>query len=435
MDAGYDTGNFIHCNGQCFPYIEAAGFEVDCNSTTVDINFGQAAQAYRDNLTTTVPVSDLFSVSFDTDYRDGKQQYSDGINYSRIVMRLYSVNATDDEANDANTSSCPGIATQTTCYLRPAVVRYATQLVDYTESLSSGSASSDEQYRDPTYITLPTWEPIDYNYTGSYDPVVRQQTGYAVISYNDVFESHDKLTDGYESQLGGIKEALNNQLSGYANISWAADVGFISTQAGSALTQISQSPTNLTGCGFEYLDTIDILVQQINSLMFSISIDAYSEFGYNISDPALLTKYKDAIEYPEHIHFVTQKPYMWGAFASMLCCVLCVLPTYYGYWQLGRNVTLGPFEIANAFRAPVLDHPQAANAVVNKLIKEVGDRRVKYGEMTTSGDVGRLAIAEPDAVRRVHPSIMSAREEINASIQSAREQVHSRLERVLRGQM
>lgn len=139
--------------------------------------------------------------------------------------------------------------------------------------------------------------------------------------------------------------------------------------------------------------------------MFSISIDALgyiTDLNYNSSDTSSLSKY-DAIGYSDNIHYVTRNPYMWGAFASMLCCILCVLRTYYGYWQLGRNVTLGPFEIANAFRAPVLDHSQAANAVVNDLIKEIGDRQVKYGEMVTSGDAGRLAIAEPEAVRRCIP--------------------------------
>ncbi|KAG2162121.1 hypothetical protein JADG_001860 [Aureobasidium aubasidani] len=100
---------------------------------------------------------------------------------------------------------------------------------------------------------------------------------------------------------------------------------------------------------------------------------------------------------------------MFGALASMLVCVLCVLPSYYGYWQLGRDVTLGPFEIANAFRAPVLDHPAVANAGVKDLIREVGKREVKYGEMVQNDAPSRLAIAEPDAVRRVHPKINDRR--------------------------
>lgn len=46
--------------------------------------------------------------------------------------------------------------------------------------------------------------------------------------------------------------------------------------------------------------------------------------------------------------------------ASAISCVLCVLPVYWKYWELGRAVTLGPFEIAASFQAPGLYHP--ANA-------------------------------------------------------------------------
>lgn len=38
----------------------------------------------------------------------------------------------------------------------------------------------------------------------------------------------------------------------------------------------------------------------------------------------------------------------------MLTCALIVLPLYYGFWQLGRNVSLSPVEIAHTFGAPIL---------------------------------------------------------------------------------
>jgi hypothetical protein len=35
--------------------------------------------------------------------------------------------------------------------------------------------------------------------------------------------------------------------------------------------------------------------------------------------------------------------------------VFAILPLYYGYWKLGRSVSLSPLEIGRAFGAPVLD--------------------------------------------------------------------------------
>lgn len=158
-------------------------------------------------------------------------------------MHMMSVNATDNTANNDDTLSCPGIATRRTCYLRPAVVRYSAQILDYSGDSSSSTDSSGNQ-NIPSYITLPRYDGISFNDTSAYDSLVKQQQqqqGNSVISYKDIYESHQSSTDSYESRLSSIQEVLNNQLAGYANISWTSGLGFISTQTGSALTQISQS--------------------------------------------------------------------------------------------------------------------------------------------------------------------------------------------------
>ncbi|KAI5193565.1 hypothetical protein AUEXF2481DRAFT_25207 [Aureobasidium subglaciale EXF-2481] len=122
---------------------------------------------------------------------------------------------------------------------------------------------------------------------------------------------------------------------------------------------------------------------------------------FNTANTTKLT----ALEYSSSVHYMTNRGFMYGAIASIIVCIMCVLPSYYGYWQLGRVVTLGPFEIANAFHAPVLDHPAVANAGVKDLIREVGNRQVKYGEMIHHDAPGRLAVAEPESFRRVHPKL------------------------------
>ena len=79
-------------------------------------------------------------------------------------------------------------------------------------------------------------------------------------------------------------------------------------------------------------------------------------------------------------------------------CVLCVLPSYWGFWQLGRKVTLGPIEVAGAFQAPVMDHPvTATHGEVDQFVKEIGSRRVRYGQVEGQQ---RLAVAPPAEVVR-----------------------------------
>ncbi|PVH77582.1 hypothetical protein DL98DRAFT_591181 [Cadophora sp. DSE1049] len=102
----------------------------------------------------------------------------------------------------------------------------------------------------------------------------------------------------------------------------------------------------------------------------------------------------------------------------MLFCVFCVLPVYYGYWELGRPVTLGPFEIAAAFRAPDLHHP--TNAPIETLIKEVGGRKVKFGEVLGGNDKGKMVVADAGMVASVSGNGGAARSTWRMSPQSPR---------------
>lgn len=70
--------------------------------------------------------------------------------------------------------------------------------------------------------------------------------------------------------------------------------------------------------------------------------------------------------------------YLAGALAVMIACLLGTLPLFDGFWRLGRQVSLSPIEIARAFQAPVLADVHS-NRPVHELLREVGNRRVRYG--------------------------------------------------------
>jgi hypothetical protein len=76
------------------------------------------------------------------------------------------------------------------------------------------------------------------------------------------------------------------------------------------------------------------------------------------------------------------------------------IPTYWAFWEHIRPVTLAPIEIANAFRAPVLeaDNLTATARTPDELLKEIGHRRVMYGEMEEQR--GRLVVDEIAEVKR-----------------------------------
>src|SRR5438045_1641832 len=73
--------------------------------------------------------------------------------------------------------------------------------------------------------------------------------------------------------------------------------------------------------------------------------------------------------------------YLIAAMVVMVVDVCVIIPLFLGWWQLGRPVSLSPIEIAKAFRAPLL-HGSECNGDVDMLLKEVGQRRARYGAIS-----------------------------------------------------
>ncbi|KAH6866563.1 hypothetical protein BKA58DRAFT_441565 [Alternaria rosae] len=78
---------------------------------------------------------------------------------------------------------------------------------------------------------------------------------------------------------------------------------------------------------------------------------------------------------------------------------MLVLPVYWGFWQLGRKVTLGPLEISQAFGAPIIapDKMKAYHGDLDQVFEDVGDRRVQYGQLKDAPP-GQMGLAEPERV-------------------------------------
>jgi hypothetical protein len=433
-----EKGNFYvgssDCDGTCLFSVRGTGFGVDCQTEELTIDYGkEVSQAASEP---TAPINDtsgpisfpgrsLFEVTFNSLY-GATGQIGD---YSRIEMNVTFANTTQDE-NDPK--SCPGTLTRHRCILRPATVQYPVTIRVIESSKDGGfdsnmylgynttSFGGQTYYMDSRISADGTNYPyiysndVDRSYAiqngfangtiSAYDPEVHQLIDYKMIEYKDVLELDPLVTKRLSNVIGGITSALIDKLQGFGLLDFSEDQ-FVLNPSGLATDQLFKAVYNTTtpGCGYQYRDPLDHLIRRINMLMFSLSIDSSID-DRDMNNNTVGASIR-AQEYSVSLHYKTDRGFMFGALASILVCVLCVLPSYWGYWQLGRDVTLGPFEIANAFRAPVLDHPSVANAGVKVLIREVGQREVKYGEMVQNDASGRLAIAEPEAVRRVHPRI------------------------------
>jgi hypothetical protein len=84
----------------------------------------------------------------------------------------------------------------------------------------------------------------------------------------------------------------------------------------------------------------------------------------------------------EETVYKTQPQWLASAFAVICLACFSIVPTYWGWWRLGRPVSMSPLEIARAFDAPLMQHADPNGTVADHL-RAVGDMRVRYGSHAT----------------------------------------------------
>jgi hypothetical protein len=92
--------------------------------------------------------------------------------------------------------------------------------------------------------------------------------------------------------------------------------------------------------------------------------------------------------------FQSNYSYLATALTVIALGVLIVIPTFHGFWDLDRDISLNPLEIAKAFNVDILCY-QGSNASASTLDKHAKSREIKYGEVVDDGLRGlRLRGAE-----------------------------------------
>lgn len=142
--------------------------------------------------------------------------------------------------------------------------------------------------------------------------------------------------------------------------------------------------------------------------------EAYPEFPNGTADTGLSPAQNIQMRQDSTLTvFHSNYSYLAAALGVMVLGVLVVVPTFHGFWELGRETSLNPLEIAKAFNADML-WEQGSNRKADSLAKDVKNREVKYGEVVDEGvdDLGlihtglrskyrgrRLELADPSQVR------------------------------------
>nr|OQO23975.1 hypothetical protein B0A51_08192 [Rachicladosporium sp. CCFEE 5018] len=394
----------------CFTEISAAGFEFDCSVPTktatnyINIQPEDVTITTPDGPTGTTiekPGVSVFGIEFGRQYSKAfdENDYIKGFTSGALTLNVLYAQANDvglsfspsGSSDLSKYSGCPGYVYNQSCVLRPAVIGYPVMAQAYNGS------------RSVRTITLTTKDAGDLPLP--FDIDAKQQKGFRVIERANVWEVGDGSSP--VSRLGGLWNEFTTLFAAQAELKSTINQGFELTPSGNAEEYVVKAPVGTPLepapyiCGHWMSDPMNpdnprrntqSLVAMINEIMFLVATDASG------TDPNSAHQYNtvQATMYTESIHYNTRFLYVMGAIISTVVCVLSVLPTYWGYWQLGRKVSLGPFEIAHAFRSPMT--ASAANADIDQVLQQVGHQRVQYGHIVAGDARGVFGVAEPEYV-------------------------------------
>ncbi len=228
-------------------------------------------------------------------------------------------------------------------------------------------------------------------------------SNYTVSSMIDFYDSFHGPTI-----LGGIQMATGNLFESEASTRYGGAVSWVYSSRGLLASQyINYTEAKAASQSkISFRDPTPDILASFNEIMFRFALAAANS---STNQVVSATQVSAQNIYQSHYRYLA------GAMVVMLFSIFTVTPMFYGYWHLGRKVSMSPIEISKAFDAPLLQG-SGSNAKVEKLLKNVGNRRVRYGEIissdylqpimgdsTVEGDSlhRRLAMMSPDRI--VHP--------------------------------
>jgi hypothetical protein len=373
---------FQECDGVCYAYIDAIGFEIDC---TEDRNVRDIAVAPieafnaaggRGNTTawSNIPI---FNTSFAVDFANGAQ------NQTVINLDLQYFQSKDPFNPSGGT--CQGTVTTVQCKLRPALVRYPLMITNFTNphvtnGVSLGSLATETPGGHDVMISNQNTQPYSYN--------LKQAEGFDVLSY--LYPDETGKLNGI-TYLGGLANALHIALTSTATISYQGGEAWSLSQTGVLAQTMMYGPPNMGSCDCSFRDdSLSTIVASINQLAFLTatglidqeSVPFPTTAGSNSTANFLVPQPKTyqvtntsqaltiqgvasntttnfrsmdgTMQVSDVTFFQTHFLFVGLGVGMTMLCVITTASLFWRYGTLGRDVSLGPIEVAGAFGAPIL---------------------------------------------------------------------------------
>jgi Protein of unknown function (DUF3176) len=363
------TTNFSGCTDTCTGFVNAGGLAAQCSTISGPVQY--LLHTDNDFGGGDVPADDFlaespFGVTFAL---GGSESETNGTQITMVVSYT-----------NTSTVNCTGIKTQRTCTLRPATLRYPITLQGKTLSLGNILDDSTVQSFQP-----PSGDWISIDGGSDYD---RWTIGGLYLAATSLFSSNASYE--FAGAIGNVMylpDTLSNQ--------------FLQIAVSNDSATIYELPRPLP-CTSNWGDPTTHILSALNEMAFRISLITNGVPFRNTTQPPapqVLTLQENS-----NINvFHSEYKYLLGSSLLSAMFVLLVAPIFWGWWELGRSVTLNPIEIAKAFDAPFFQGP-GSNSTEKELVRNTGSRLLRYGEAEGygSGEVSKrqLRLADPHEISR-----------------------------------
>jgi hypothetical protein len=400
-------------------------FDDAMNSNTTDLNATQTSPTppvWSDypELLTLESYAMIKGAQYMSDTFNGSGAIFNGTKSTKSQIVLHARWAETSVAkNSTDNETCTSQLVSRYCYLSPALVKYPVEITNASFTDSKGRPLPGSEYASNGIKMMS--DPNDFQ-NSAQDPYLSSSTSSSsTVGFDTEMEGGQVMgfkvdrefeyDPDFDSNIQGIAYAMSSLFDTASSVAYMNGTGFYqsdenaNTLLGSWYIPYLDQGRERTSCEISIPDPTNWVLSQVDSILFRASVyNAMTAIGFNstLNETTFLedaiAQYNNATILSDTLIYESDLRFWIPAILLVFICIMCVLPSYWGFWELGRKVTLGPMEIAGAFQAPVLHHPAVANGgEVHSLLKEVGKRKVRYGEVE---GLGRLAVAEPEAVRR-----------------------------------
>jgi hypothetical protein len=329
--------NVTGCVGTCTTSLRAAGFAPECKEAKRPYSFSSENPA------------DVFSTSFSVTADDS--YFSDFTTTPpSITLDLFFVQLnpsggfTESEDSEVPILTCNGTLTTRSCVLRPALIEYPVII----SAVGSGSVTIDPQ-ADPLKFRAVSYQNLTYGGADGGNTTI----GGIVLALDPLFTSVFYIGTADLESSPPLYTAMNGSVPmSYLDISDAS------------LSSFGQD------CNISFFDPTKDLISALHEITFRTAIAAT-----NFSTPPYDS---EAIQIKPISRYIANWAYLAASLAVTILGVAMIVPAFYGWWEIGRKVSLNPIEMAEAFNAPVLRQQEVIHKDADHLLELIGDRKVKY---------------------------------------------------------